>query len=92
MKTLKGIRIMNIKIQKGEIKFMKDCKEALANSELGKRYFKKEGSIEEDIVEGLDRGSLYVAIYNETCVGFIYYIPEGAFHAFPYLHLMAVKS
>ena len=28
---------------------------------------------------------------GEECVGFTYIIPKGAFHSFPYLHIIAVK-
>ena len=29
---------------------------------------------------------------NDICVGFIWYIPKGAFHSFPYLHIISVKD
>lgn len=83
---------MNFKIQKGTIEYLKDCKEVLSDSELGRVYFEKENSAENAIREGLEQGTLYVALDNEVCVGFMWYLPEGAFHAFSYLHIMAVKS
>jgi len=83
---------MNIRIEKGDIEFLNDCKEALVNSELGRRYFKNGSGAEEAIREGLEQGGLYVALDGEICVGFIWYIPKGAFHAFSYLHIIAVKS
>lgn len=83
---------MDIEIQKGKIEFLNDCKDALINSELGKRYFEDHKSANEAIKEGLASDTLYVALNRGKCIGFMYYIPEGAFHAFPYLHLIAVKS
>ena len=35
---------------------------------------------------------MYVALIEEACVGFTYIIPKGAFHSFPYLHIIAVKE
>ena len=31
-------------------------------------------------------------LFWKGCVGFTYIIPKGAFHGFPYLHLIAVKE
>ena len=38
------------------------------------------------------RCCLYVAFADKECVGFYYIIPKGAFHSFPYLHLIVVKE
>ena len=35
---------------------------------------------------------MYVALIGEECVGFTYIIPKGAFHSFPYLHIIAIKE
>ena len=50
------------------------------------------GSAENAILEGIRQGNLYVALIEEACVGFTYIIPKGAFHSFPYLHIIAVKE
>ena len=84
---------MEIKIVKGSVEYIKDCEEALVNSELGKRYFSKEGSARKAIEEGFDKEEIYIAVdakYN--CVGFIWFILNGIFHSFPYLHIIAVKE
>lgn len=83
---------MEITIEKGTIQYLNDCEEALLNSELGEKYFAKEGSGKAAILEGLEQGNLYVALINKMCVGFFYYIPKGCFHSFPYLHLISVKE
>lgn len=85
-------RNMNIRVEKGTMAFLKDCKDALVHSELGRQYFSGGKGAEEAILEGLERDGLYVALLNDTCVGFMYYIPQGAFHAFSYLHLIAIKE
>lgn len=83
---------MNIKIIKGNFEHLKDCEEALLKSSLGQHYFESEGSALNAIEEGLAQGNLYVAIDQEVCTGFMFYITNGAFHSFPYLHLIAVKE
>jgi len=83
---------MNIRIEKGSMKYLSDCEEALLDSELGRKYFEDEGSGRKAILEGLEQGNLYVAIDNEVCVGFMFYIPNGIFHSFPFLHLISVKK
>jgi Acetyltransferases len=83
---------MSIRIETGSLAYLDDCEEALRDSELGKVYFEKEGSAKNAVLEGLNSPSFYVALEKDQCVGFMYYIPEGAFHSFPYLHLIAVKA
>ena len=83
---------MDITIQKGCLEHARDCEETLCCSELGRRYFSREGNAREAIAEGLARGNLYVALDEDNCAGFFYYLPQGAFHSFPYLHLIVVKE
>ena len=80
-----------MKIIKANEKHLSDCALALEDSELGRNYFSKEGSALEAVREGLSAGTLYVAVEDETVLGFMYYIPNGAFHSFPYLHLFVVS-
>ena len=82
----------DIRIVKGNIKYLADCAEALVNSDLGRIYFSS--NIEDCkpvIIEGFERDTVYVAMNGGECVGFMYYLPGGAFHNFPYLHILAVK-
>lgn len=73
--------------------YLSDCEDALKKSELGARYFSKEGSARRALESGFIKGEIYVAIdINENCKGFIWFILEGAFHSFPYLHIIAVKE
>ena len=83
---------MDICFKKGTLEYLNDCEEALINSELGRRYFTNEGSGKKAILEGLELGTLYTALVNDICVGFLFYLPKGAFHSFPLLHLIAVKE
>ena len=81
-----------ITFAKGNEEHLKDCKDALCQSKLGEKYFSSPGSVENVILEGIRQGNLYVAFIGEECVGFTYIIPKGAFHSFPYLHIIAVKE
>ena len=81
-----------ITFAKGNEQHLKDCKDALCQSTLGKKYFSSPGSVENAILEGIRQGNLYVALIGEECVGFTYIIPKGAFHSFPYLHIIAIKE
>ena len=84
--------MQEITFAKGNERHLKDCVDALSRSTLGEKYFSSPGSAENAILEGICRGDLYVALMGEKCVGFTYIIPRGAFHSFPYLHIIAIKE
>lgn len=84
---------MDLKIIKGNIDHMIDCEEALLKSQLGLKYFCQTGSARNSLEEGFSKGEIYVAIdENEDCIGFIWYILNGIFHSYPYLHIIAIKE
>ena len=86
------IGMQKIIFAKGNEQHLKDCRDALCQSTLGEKYFSSPGSAEIAILEGIRQENLYVAFIGEECVGFTYIIPKGAFHSFPYLHIIAVKD
>lgn len=84
---------MEITITKGSMDYINDCEDALSKSELGTRYFSKKGSARKALEEGFEKGEIYVALdIYQNCKGFIWFIPNGIFHSFPYLHIIAVKQ
>lgn len=84
---------MEINIIKAELTHLLDCCMALENSELGRVYFSAIGSAAKVIEEGITKGELYVAVNADShCLGFIWVVLKGAFHSFPYLHIIAVKE
>ena len=84
---------MRITIVKGSMNYITDCEAALMNSELGTRYFSKIGSARKALEEGFNKDEIYIAIDDDNnCMGFIWFILNGIFHSFPYLHIIAVKE
>ena len=81
-----------ITFAEGNEQYLKDCMDALCHSSLGEKYFSSPGSAENAILEGIRQENLYVALIGEACIGFTYIIPKGAFHSFPYLHIIAIKE
>ncbi len=84
--------MQTIEIITGNEEHVDSCEQMLQNSELGRRYFSAPGSGRKQIIEGMESGNLLVAIDCGEVVGFMYVLPHGSFHAFPYLHLFAVKE
>ncbi|MDU5107276.1 N-acetyltransferase [Clostridium sp.] len=84
---------MEITIVQGSIENINDCEDALLNSELGRRYFSKKGSARNALEKGFAKKEIYIAKdINQNCIGFIWFILDGIFHSFPYLHIIAVKQ
>jgi ribosomal protein S18 acetylase RimI-like enzyme len=81
------------KIIKAEKEHIEDCALALENSELGRVYFSQPNKAIQAISEGVSRQEIFVAVDNNgLCLGFMWFIRNGAFHSFPYLHIIAVKE
>jgi ribosomal protein S18 acetylase RimI-like enzyme len=84
---------MKISIIKANQLYLEACKNALVNSRLGHEYFPSDEKATAALTEGITKGEMFVAI-DETgeCFGFIWFVMAGAFHSFPYLHIIAVKE
>ncbi|MBN1231302.1 MAG: GNAT family N-acetyltransferase [Anaerolineales bacterium] len=84
---------MKINITQGQLEQIQDCANALLHSDLGREYFGTEEKAFNAVKEGIGKGELYVAVTEPgKCVGFIWFILNGAFHGYPYLHIIAVKE
>ena len=84
---------MEIKITNASMSYLEDCKAALLNSKLGREYFPEEENAVSTLTHGITQQEIFVALNNEgECLGFIWYVLNGAFHSFPYLHIIAVKE
>jgi ribosomal protein S18 acetylase RimI-like enzyme len=84
---------LKITISKATKIHLGDCKLALLHSKLGEEYFVSEQKTLAALTEGITKEEMFVAV-NERgeCLGFIWFIPGGAFHSFPYLHIIAVRK
>lgn len=67
------------------------CQEASRHSVLGDKYFPSEESARRAVKDGIAPGTMFVAMQGEDCAGFFYYLPNGVFHSFPYLHLLTAS-
>jgi len=85
--------MVDVSIIKGRDQHLKDCVEALFDSEIGKVYFSSQERAETFLREGLTKGELFVAVDEHgSCVGYIWFSLEGAFYKFPYVLNVAVRS
>lgn len=84
---------MEIIITKARKRHLENCKDALLHSKLGQEYFVSEEKVISALTEGITKEEIFVAT-NEggECLGFIWFVLGGAFHSFPYLHIIAVKE
>jgi len=81
------------KIIRAEKEHIEDCAIALENSELGRVYFSQPNKAIQAISEGVSNQEIFVTVDNNgLCLGFMWFICNGAFHSFPYLHIIAVKE
>ena len=84
---------MEITITKGSIEYLEACEEALIISELGIKYFSQNGSARRALENGFVKKEIYVALdADNNCLGFLWFILNGIFHSFPYLHIIAIKQ
>ena len=84
---------MKIVISKAHMRHLEDCKVALLKSKLGQEYFPSEEKAHSTLKKGITKEEIFVAVNEEgECLGFLWFILAGAFHSFPYLHIIAVKE
>ena len=84
---------MDIHIQLADMKYIDSCIEILQNSDLGKAYFSDHEKAANLLTYAIGQENVYVALdENEKCLGFIYYMTNGVFGSYPYLHIVAVKE
>jgi len=88
-----GKRKKDIHIQPADMKYLDNCIDILQNSDLGKVYFSDHEKAMNMLTYAVGQENVYVALdENEKCLGFIYYMKNGVFGSYPYLHIVAVKE
>ncbi len=86
-------RKMIMQIKLADIRYIDSCVEILQNSDLGKTYFSDCEKAADMLKYAVGQKNVYVALdENEKCLGFIYYMKNGVFGRYPYLHIIAVKE
>lgn len=83
---------MDIQFKKGTIEDLDDCIKAMENSSMCTAYFQSEESRKNAVMEGINKEALYVVVCDGECAGFAYFIAEGAFHAYHYVHLITINE
>ena len=84
---------MKISVIKARMQHLEDCNLALRRSKLGEVYFPTDEKALAALTEGISREQVFVAINEaEECLGFMWFVPNGAFHSYPYLHVIAIKE
>ena len=84
---------MIVNIQLADTQHIVSCVEILQNSELGKAYFSDEKKTKDMLQHAVEKKELHIALNGQgECVGFIYYMTNGVFGSYPYLHIVAVKE
>ena len=84
---------MNIHIMAADTKYIDSCVEILQKSDLGKAYFSDYRKAADMLTYAVGQKNVYVALNeNRKCMGFIYYMTNGVFGSYPYLHIIAVKE
>ena len=84
---------MNIHIMAADMKYIDSCVEILQKSDLGKAYFSDYRKAADMLTYAVGQKNVYVALNeNRKCMGFIYYMTNGVFGSYPYLHIIAVKE
>lgn len=84
---------MHLTIIKAGNEHLDECVNSLLYSDLGRIYFPEEEKARTALLEGLKKQELSVVLNDKKqFIGFYWLISQGAFHSFPYLHIIAVKE
>jgi ribosomal protein S18 acetylase RimI-like enzyme len=89
---------MEITITDAKPEHLDDCTTTVAQSQLGREYFDDSEEIRQLLMKGLADGNISVAIGDcldgelDQFLGFMWVVPNGAFNAYPFLNLIAVKE
>lgn len=83
---------MKIEIKKGTLENVEDCVLAMNDCTLSDAYFKTEESRRNAVLEAINSDNTYIITCDDVCAGFVFFIREGAFHAFHYIHLISIRK
>ena len=81
-------------IRKADCSDLESCVDLLFVPELGMLYYPRKEFLRAELAAGIESDEVFVdtTADGETIRGIIWYQLQGLFHAFPYLHMIAVKE
>lgn len=86
-------------IVRAEADDLEQCVDILFESEIGRKYYPHRELLRTEVQKGFVTDKIYVkkcprgeGSSDADVLGVIWYQLEGMFHAFPYLHMVAVKK
>ncbi len=89
----KGVSQMIIHVTNATAGQVDGCLAALAHSALEENYFQDPVKTRAMLSQAIDKGEIKLACTETGAVaGFVWYMPEGMFGSFPYLHVLAVAK
>ena len=84
---------MNIAIKMAAEKHIIACTNILQSTEIGAVYFSNYEKTVALLSHALAQQELFVALNDhEECLGFMYFMSNGVFGSYPYLHIIPVKE
>ncbi len=78
-------------IRSAESRELPELTEMLFDSELGRRYYPTMNSLLKKMEQSFDQDCIAVLQSGSETAGLIWYRREGAFHTYPYLHMICVR-
>lgn len=79
-------------IVKGTKQDLEECVDIIFNTEMGQKYYPTKKILLKEVEKGQNTDEFYVAKNDKgEILGILWYQYVGMFHAFPYLHIIAVK-
>ena len=68
------------------------CSTFLFSTELGKNYYPMQKFLDMAIQKAFQNDSIFMAYEGDRLVGVLWYVEEGSFYTYPYLHMVVVDE
>ena len=69
-----------------------DCSAFLFSTELGQRYYPLRKLLDDAVEKACQRDAVFLAYEGQRLVGVLWYVEEGSFYTYPYLHMIVVDK
>ena len=64
----------------------------LFETEIGKKYYLYEKNIKKALINAYDKDYIFLAYENNIIIGVLWFLENGAFNLYPYLHILVVDQ